>query len=419
MLIRFEIQMQLAIIIIIIAICTVSQEFLDGIFDQKRMAKYAHDFNNWPAQFEVVLNNCYKTVRYDGHMYLYPDCIFRFTPEGFDAEMLLDPFEKQFDLPPIAVEKGNFIPFEVEVVGVVGEGSSKVGGIEYDAPERNRIVPTISLACEPNRLVPQDIFSSFKHIFTFGDLIFRMGFLPYDEESSCLLDCEEPGEIKVRPVKHIAGIPFVFQPIHEPGIMHICMADPVENGNLCGDIDLGMNLDARLCASELGPFKDRHAQVDGSGIDRIEPSVEFELFGDPLGLGNGHDVKGKLLKDFGTPEVIGLGKDTSVDGNLSKSQMKRPFTVSDSDIGEFSKAMASNELAVHNDQHMAPMGWCHSGCPIFVIANKSFKVTFREELHNLCENIFAYVHICSTLHLSTKEQISKVRQGFGRLVCCA
>jgi hypothetical protein len=284
MLIRFEIQMQLAIIIITVLICLVSQEFMDRIFYQKRMAKYAHDLNNWPAQFEVVLNNGYEAIGCDGYMYLYPDCIFRFTPEGFDTEMLLDPFEKQFDLPPIAVEKGNFIPFEVEVVGVVGEGSSKVGGIEYDAPERNRIVPTISLACEPNRLVPQDIFSSFKHIFTFGDLIFRMGFLPYDEESSSLLDCEESGEIKISPVKHIGCLPFVFQPVHGPGIMHICMADPVENWNLCGNINLGMNLDAGLCASELGPFKDRHAQIDGSRIDRIEPSVKFELFGSPFGI---------------------------------------------------------------------------------------------------------------------------------------
>src|SRR5574344_1890087 len=115
MLIRFEIQMQLAIIIITVLICLVSQEFMDRIFYQKRMAKYAHDLNNWPAQFEVVLNNGYEAIGCDGYMYLYPDCIFRFTPEGFDTEMLLDPFEKQFDLPPIAVEKGNFIPFEVEV----------------------------------------------------------------------------------------------------------------------------------------------------------------------------------------------------------------------------------------------------------------------------------------------------------------
>jgi hypothetical protein len=59
-----------------------------------------------------------------------------------------------------------------------------------------------------------------------------------------------------------------------------------------------MNLDAGLCAPEFCPSKDRHTQVDGSGINGIEPSVEFKLFGDTFSLGNRHNVKGKLLKYF-------------------------------------------------------------------------------------------------------------------------
>jgi len=50
--------------------------------------------------------------------------------------MLLNPFEKQFNLPSVAIKKGDFLCFEVEVIGVIGEGSSKVGGIKYDAPEQ-------------------------------------------------------------------------------------------------------------------------------------------------------------------------------------------------------------------------------------------------------------------------------------------
>jgi hypothetical protein len=50
---------------------------------------------------------------------------------------------------------------------------------------------------------------------------------------------------------------------------------------------------------------------------------------------------------------------------------------------------------------------------------QSFEVTSREKLHNLCENIFADIHICSNLHLGTKEQNSKGRQDFERLERCA
>ena len=411
--------MQLAIVIITVLICHRSQELINGILDQQRIAKDTHDFNNRSVQLEVVFNNCDETVRDDGDMYLYPDCIFRFTPKGFDTKMLLDPFEKQFDLPSVAVNKGNFVCFEVEVVGVVGEGPSKVRGIEYDTPEQNRIVSIVSLASEPDRLVPQDIVISFKHIFTFRDFIIRMGLLPYDEESSILLNCVESGEIKVSSIKHIAGVPFVYKPVHGLGIMHICMADSVEDRYFGGNINLSMNLDAGLCAPELCPSKDRHAQVDSSGINGIESSVEFKLFGDTFGLGNRHNVKGKLLKDFRVSEAVSFGKNASVDGNLSKSQVKRSFGMSNSDICEFSKTMTAYELTVHNDQHMTPVGWCHSGCPVFVFDYQSFEVTFREKLHNLCENIFANVHTCSNLHLGAKEQNSKGRQDFDKLVCYA
>jgi hypothetical protein len=394
--------MQLAFVIIIVSICQRSQELLDGIFDQQGIAKDTHDLNHRSVQFEIVFNNSDKTVGDDSDMYLYPDCIFRFSPKGFDTKMLLDPFEKQFNLPSIAVKEGNFFCFEVEVVGIISEGPSKVGGIEYDAPEWNRIVSTVSFACEPDRLIPQDIVISFKHVFTFRDFIIRMKFLSYDEESSSLLNCEEPGEIKVSSIKHIASIPFVYKPVHELGIMHICLADSEEDRYFGGNINLSMNLDAGLCASELCPSKDRHAQVDGSGINGIEPSVEFKLFGDTIGLGNRNNVKGILLKDFRVSEAVSFGKNASVDGYLSKSQVKGSFGMCNSDICEFSKTMAAYELAVHNDQHMTPVGGCHSSCTVFVFYYQPLEVTFRKKLHNLCENIFAAVHNCSNLYLVIK-----------------
>jgi hypothetical protein len=264
MLIKFQVQIQLAIVIIIGHICHRSQEILDGILYQKGITKDTHDLNNWSVQFEVVFNNSDETVCDDGDMYLYPDCIFRFSSKGFDTKMLLNPFEKQFNLPSVAVKKGNFICFEVEVVGVIGEGSSKVRGIEDDASERNRIVPTITLTCEFNHLVWQDIVSSSKHVFTFRDFIIRSGFLPYDKESSSLLNCVEPGKIKVSSNKHIASLLFVYKPVHGLGIMRICMTDSVDDWYFSGNINLSMNLDAGLCTSELCPSKDRHAQVDGS-----------------------------------------------------------------------------------------------------------------------------------------------------------
>jgi hypothetical protein len=419
MLIKFEVQKQLAIVIIAGIICHRSQELLNGVFDQQGIAKDTHDLDDRPAKFEVVFNDCNQTVGDDSDMYLYFDSILRFSPKGFDSEMLLNPFEEQFNLPSVTVKKGNVFCLEVEVVGVIGEGSSKVRCIEYDTSEWNRIVSSVSLACESDCLVSKDVVISFKYVFAVRDFIIRTKLLPNDEESTGLLNGIKSGEIKVASIKYIASIPFVDNPVHGLSIMDICMADSVENRYFGGNINLGMNLNAGLCTSELCPSKDRHAQVDGSGVNGIKPSVKFKLFGDTFGLGNRHNVKSKLLKDSRVSEAVDFGKNASVDGNLSKSQVKRSFSMSNSDISEFSKTMATYELTVHNDQHMTPVGGCHSSCTVFVFYYQPLEVTFWEKLHNLSENIFADVHICSNLQKSTNEQNSKGRQGFYELLYCA
>ena len=97
-----------------------------------------------------------------------------------------------------------------------------------------------------------------------------------------------------------------------------------------------MNLDAGLCTPELCLFIDRHAQVDGSGVNGIEPSMEFKLFGDTLGLGNRYNVKRKLIKDFRVSEAVSFGKEPSVDLNFFESIVKQLFGMNNSEFCEFS-----------------------------------------------------------------------------------
>ena len=100
------------------------------------------------GQMEIMSNNCDETVGDDSDVYLNSNRILRFSPKGLDPEVLLNPFEKQFNLPSVAVEKCDVFCLEIEVVGVVSEDPSKVRDIENDSLERNRIISTVSLSSE-------------------------------------------------------------------------------------------------------------------------------------------------------------------------------------------------------------------------------------------------------------------------------
>jgi len=64
------------------------------------------------------------------------DCVFGGAEEGLDTKMLLDPLEKQFDLPTTTVELGNGQCRQCEVVGQKDQSFSTLGIFEPDSSER-------------------------------------------------------------------------------------------------------------------------------------------------------------------------------------------------------------------------------------------------------------------------------------------
>ena len=104
---------------------------------------------------------------------------------------------------------------------------------------------------------------------------------------------EEPGKVKVAPVKNIASQWLVCNPVHSFGIMYLGGRNSVEDRYLRDDINLCVDSDARLCASEVSPLKHGHAEVNGlvgqtdgkaivvrepKDLDLIDFSHSIELF---------------------------------------------------------------------------------------------------------------------------------------------
>lgn len=64
-----------------------------------------------------MLDDGDETVCDDGRANLYSDSVFGGTPELLYFEVLLEPFEEQFNLPSILVQVGNFECCEMKGVG--------------------------------------------------------------------------------------------------------------------------------------------------------------------------------------------------------------------------------------------------------------------------------------------------------------
>ena len=418
MLIIFEVQIKLPIIRLD-SIIEWLKQVLDAVHGERRFAKDAHDFEDGPANPEIVLNDGNEAVGDDGHVYLYADCIFGFSPETLDLEVLLDPFEKQLHLPPVFIEQGDVLCTEVEVVRIVDEASMKLWRIIDNSSDNTGILLLILLLGEADGLVFEYIVCSVENTLAIDDLICRLALLPDDKECSEHIDPIEPGEVKVASVKHIARQRLVCEPVHRVDIVHLGIGDSVENRNLRDDINLGMDSDARLCASELCPSEYGHAEINSRRVDGIESTMQLELLRDASGLGNRHHVESELLKDTMVSESVGLGQHLSVDGLVAKAEVFGLLTMCDCNICEFPQASTAYELAKHQNQQMVPVGHRPAFGSVVVLGEYSPELPLREELYYLCKNEYPRMHICSDFESDAKISISKPGQGIAGLKRCA
>ena len=327
--------------------------------------------------------------------------------------------KKEFDLPPVLVKECDVLGRKIEVVRIESERSLEVGCIVNDTPDGQGIVLPVPLAGKTDGLVSQDVVIAVKQVFSSLDNIVRIELFPYDEEGSRQLNGEEPFEVKVASIKYIAGQWFICKPVHRVDIMDFCIGNPVEHWYLCDAIDLGVNPNARFGLSELRPVEHGHAEVNGRGIDSIEPPMQFKLLRDAFTLCQRNHIEGKLFIDTIVSESVGFRQHLAVDWKPAESEKEGLLTMRNSDIREFPETPTAKQLTKHQNQHVTPMRERPTAGMIVVLRDEAPKLPLRKEQGYLCKNVLPDMHICTDFELAAKVAISKVGQDFQEIKLCA
>ena len=93
------------------------KQAFQGCFLEKRYAQNLENFVHTGLQTEFLLHDGYQNINADSNPHLGLHRIGRGPVECLDPEMLLDPFEKQFDQPAALVQPGNCPGRKLEIVG--------------------------------------------------------------------------------------------------------------------------------------------------------------------------------------------------------------------------------------------------------------------------------------------------------------
>lgn len=225
----------------------------------------------------------------DGDPDLGFDGVLGIAEKAFDAEVLFDPPEEQFDLPAAFVEGTDGGCRELEVIGEEHQGFGGCGVLESDAAQVLPIVLSGIESMERGGLVAKQAGTAVG-----GGRVQASGvevrFGSGDEEGACLSQSMETLEVEIGPVHDIEGPGLREQEVEDVDIVQLAIGDVDKAGDGSAQVEQGMQLDGGLGGAKRCPGKHRQAQVDGRGIKGINGvrqlqakglgAVEFSRLGD-------------------------------------------------------------------------------------------------------------------------------------------
>ena len=138
-----------------------------------------------------------------------------------------------------------------------------------------------------------------------------------NKEGGCLVNSIKAIEIQIPAVDDIKGSRFEDQLIEDVDIVDLAMSDDHERGDTSPKIQKGMQFHGAFAGSEFGPRKNRQAQIDGGGVQRVGGLIQV----DPKGIVGvkttslGNQDLSEVGIDPPIPNLIGMGQ--SIARNLA------------------------------------------------------------------------------------------------------
>ena len=231
------------------------------------------EFAHGPVAAKVLADDGEQDIDADRDPDLGLHGVWGGAVEAFDAEVLLDPFEEEFDTPAGAIELGDGEGGQVEVVGEedefaavfdIGEGdAAERFGVEAggaDPGECDRLV-----AAESGGLIDESSFATGE-----GEIRFGAG----DEEGFGGLKAVEPCKVHVAAIHDVDGTGFERELIEDGDVVCFARRNVDETGNAAAEIDQSVEFDGRLATAEFCPREEGEAEVDGGGVKGVDGVAE-------------------------------------------------------------------------------------------------------------------------------------------------
>jgi len=341
---------------------------------------------------QTFFQNGDEQIDGDGRPDLDPHGVGRRAVKGFNAQMLLDPFEEQFDLPTTAIELGDGQRRDGEVVGQEDQHLASFWIAIPDAAQRDGIIALGVKAGQHHGLVETQA-GGFVHRagVTAGaaEVLFGAG----DEESTALMNPMPAGEIEVAAIHDVESAGLPDELVEDVDIMNTAGGDNDDGGKVTLEGQQGVEFDGGLVLPEGGPRKEREAEVNGGGVQRIGGGLEFKterLIGVKRGGLLDEDL-GEVSKDTPVAFFVGVGQGAAGSGltDAGVVEFRAEGCQTSFDVAQ---AFTPGQLREGQDEELFVGGEFADAVVAVVTGDTLVELVFGEEVEELGEDGATCVH---------------------------
>ena len=215
-----------------------------------------------------------EDVSADRNPYLRLHGILAGSQKGFDTQMLLDPFEEQFDLPSLLVKCRDHLGLERKVVGQKSDAFSSLV-FDDDTPQCRRIILARIEHRQYARLVADDIACRSIDRMRIAPFELGIAFGSRDKERVHGMQLVKSGEIQIAAIHQVIRTGFDHQIVEDIDLVGLAVGDVNEAGDRAAQVEQRVQFDGRLCGSKRCPRIHRQTQIDGGGVEGIDRRIEI------------------------------------------------------------------------------------------------------------------------------------------------
>jgi len=345
------------------------------------------------GQMQTFLSNCDQHVSADRDPDLCFDRVLVGAIKRLDAQVLLDPFEKQFDLPALAVQVCNQLGLESEVVGQKSYSLSSVV-LDHHAAQRGGIVFAGIENCQYAGLIAYDVRVGPVHGVGVAPLELGIGLGTGDEEGVGLMNHKQSLEIQVPAIEQVVRARLDVQQVQGVDLVSLAVADVNECGDAAAQVQQGVQFDSRFVRSKRRPGINRKAQVYRRGVEGVDGCIQVDRHR-VLGIQgprHGNQVLRKVGVDLPRSGCIGIGQSVARNGLAAQTHVIQPLGLGTQIDFDVAQRLAVGQLSEGHGQELVHAGEVVDLVIATVSSHASTKSAQWQKRHELRENKLALVH---------------------------